>query len=185
MTVIIGAEHNGKVYMGGDSASLNGGWGVNALSGQKVFIHQQKFLIGVAGQPRLHDILKHQLDVRPQTEGESDEHYMVDGFIMAVREALRANGHLTQEEGRETIDTSDIMVGYNGLLYWIGSDLEVLHFREQVAGIGSGADLAVGALSALLRERPTLPIETLMQKALKIAGDFSASVRPPYYVEKL
>ena len=74
MTCIIGIEHGGKVYMGGDSAGTIG-WTSRPLSIPKVF-KKQNMLIGVSGTMRETQLLQYELSL-PHKEADSPFIYLI------------------------------------------------------------------------------------------------------------
>lgn len=90
MTCIAGLVQNGTVYMGGDSAAVNG-WGMTLLKEPKVF-RNGDFLIGCSGSARMITLLRHSL-VPPKQEAEEDTLlFMATRFIDAVRDCLKNGG---------------------------------------------------------------------------------------------
>jgi len=178
MTCIIGLESNGKVYMGGDSASASG-WDISISSVRKVFLNGN-FLIGTTGIWRLPQLLQYSLDVRPQEEDESDMQYMVTGFTEAVRKCLKEGGFAKVENEQEEGD-GIILVGFNGRVYKVYKRFSVCVDNDSFQAIGCGEDFALGNLWATEGLEP----KDRIVKALEAAGHFSGGVCPPYYVECL
>lgn len=194
MTCILGMEHQNKVYIGGDSARMSG-WERNILSSHKVF-RLNDFLIGYSGAVRMQNIMHHCVTIdRRQADDECEEQFVVTGLVEAVRKAMKDNGYITGEQGRDTTGNNAFLAGYRGKLYWIGSDFDVSHFTGGIAAVGTGADYALGALRMQLKMREQLiargrkvdPLnpETMIWQALEIATEYCASVAPPFYVECL
>jgi len=174
MTCIIGLEHDGKVYMGGDSAAVSG-WDITPTAEPKVFWRFDGFLIGYTTSFRMGQLLQYDLTI-PKHDDREDMRYLVTQFIPAVRECLRAGGFTkivdNQEEG------GLFLVGYRGKVYEVDSEFQVLHNSRGVAAIGCGASYAIGALAAM---PPNADPHAAIIKALEIAGTYSAAVCAPYY----
>src|SRR6185503_11917431 len=98
MTVIIGLEHEGAVYMGADSISING-WAKDIIAGKKIF-HKADMLFGVAGNPRQAQLIQYYLSPRTQLD-ESDEAYLVLEVIEPLHQLFKAKGFIETENGRE------------------------------------------------------------------------------------
>lgn len=180
MTCIVGLEANGKVYMGGDSASTSS-HDVYISPVRKVFPNGD-FLIGCTGIWRLPQLLRYSLDVRPQEDGESDMEYMVTGFVEAVRKCLKEGGFAKVEDEQEEGDGT-ILVGFNGRVYKVYKRFSVCANCDSFQAIGCGDEYALGNLWAT-RGRNMKP-EKRVLAALEAAGHFSNGVYPPYYVECL
>lgn len=179
MTCIIGIEYDGKVYIGGDSL-VTQGWDCGVVSGQKVF-RLGDFLIGCSGSVRMQNAVQYQLDIRVQSDDETDEHYILTGLIETMRQRLKDNAISTNENGAEETDGA-LLVGYHGKLYEVGIDYSIMRFQRGYDAIGAGGDFALGALTVLKESEVFQPIEALIQ-ALTISGRFSNTVAAPYYVE--
>lgn len=182
MTCIIGLEHDGKVYIGGDSQS-SGGWDKGIAVSPKVF-RRGDFLIGYTDSWRMGQILQYHLSVRPPLEGETDDAYMVIAFIEAVRDCLRQYGYMRIDSNTET--GGQFLVGYKAKLYRIDADFQVLRFAEDMSAVGCGAAYALGALMALTRSiftvgKPFDPVEVI-GTALSVAQRFSNGVGDPFTI---
>jgi ATP-dependent protease HslVU (ClpYQ) peptidase subunit len=174
MTCIVAVEHDGKVYMGGDSAAA-GGWDINVIDFKKVF-RNGDFLIGYTSSFRMGQLLEYELTV-PKQEGESDTHFMVTKFIPAVRELLKAAGYTKIESNQET--GGIFLVGYKGKAYQIHDDFQVMRHTNGLYAVGCGYAFALGSLAT----NEVDDIQERVTTALKTAGTFSNGVCEPYYVE--
>lgn len=177
MTCIIGLEHNGVVYIGGDSQASNG-VRKGASRVRKVF-HTGNFLIGATSSYRMINILRYNLAVRDQNANESDEEYMVTAFVEASRTAFKSGGYTYIDNSREW--GGDFLVGYKRTLYVIQTDFQLNHYDEGLYCAGSGYEVAWGAMLALEDMPPKKRIKT----SLEIAGKVAVGVGAPYYVESL
>jgi len=180
MTCIVGLEADGKVYMGGDSASTSD-WDVNISPVHKVFLNGD-FLIGTTGIWRLPQLLQYSLGVRPQEEDESDMQYMVTGFVEAVRKCLKEGGFAKVQNEQEEGDGT-ILVGFSGRVYKVYKRYSVCVSSDCFQAIGCGDEYALGNLWST-RGCNMKPEERILA-ALEAAGHFSNGVCPPYYVEQL
>lgn len=177
MTCIVAIEHDGKVYMGGDSASV-GGWDLSIITHPKVF-RVDDFLIGYTSSFRMGQLLEYNLDVPKNCDGDDETKYMITKFIPAVRECLKMGGYAKVDNNQE--EGGSFLVGYRGKVYLVADDFQMTHHAHKFDAVGCGESYAKGALAAMEINDPKKAI----LKALKIAGDFSAGVRGPYYVQSL
>jgi len=173
MTCIVALEHNGNVYVGGDSAAV-AGWDVQSITHPKVF-RVGDFIIGYTTSFRMGQLLEYNLTVPDNPDGD-DLRYLITQFIPAVRECLKQGGFAKVENNTE--EGGEFIVGYRGRIYLVGSDFQITHHRDRFLSTGCGESFAMGALAAMEITDP----KKAVLKALKIAGMFSAGVRPPYYV---
>lgn len=177
MTCVVGLVQRGKVYMGVDSAAVQG-WTRRASKVSKVF-RRGPFLIGYTTSFRMGQLLEHHLVVKPQAEGQSDMSFMVTQFIEAVRVLLKEKGFTKVESNTEK--GGQFLVGYNEQLYSIDSDFQVGHQVESFDAVGSGAEFALGAMKALEKTTP----QRRIRRALEIAAHFNMGVCGPFTLKTL
>lgn len=177
MTCIVGLVHEGKVYMGADSAASSG-FDRHLTSLHKVF-RTGKFLLGYTTSFRMGQILQYHLTVRTQFTEETDEQYMVVAFVEAVRECLKGKGFAKIDNNVE--EGGEFLVGYNGHIYQLESDFQINHWQHGMGACGAGEDYALATLLAL----PNLEPEERIRRALEIASELSSYVSPPFLIESM
>lgn len=187
MTIILGVEHGGKVYMGADSILVSG-WDRHITADPKVF-RAGSFLFGCTGSVRQNQILKYHLDVRPRKADESDEAYIVAGLIQAVRLAYKEQGFTTLDDGQET--GAGFMVGYAGKIWMIENTFAATRYAGENQAIGIGASQALVALHSLRghatrhQTKDVCDIPGLMIEAMETTSRFCSGIAAPFYVEVL
>lgn len=181
MTCCAGLEHEGQVYIGGDSAAV-AGLDLDVIADEKVFV-TGAFAFGISGSFRIGQVLRYAFTPPEQKPSQSDSEYLVTDWIDALRDTFRDKGCLSTWDtdddpfkGQEHIDSA-FLVGYGGCLYSVAPDLQVLRSRVGFAAVGCGAPYALGALYANLDGLPQERIE----RALQAAERFSAGVRSPFF----
>lgn len=171
MTCIVGVEHDGAVWMGGDSAVSGGGSGddtVHVLAHRKV-VERGGMLLGLAGH--LGACTYAALVPAPDGFVCGDvRSYVAEVVLPPIRARLK-----DADLGGEPCD---LLVGVGGRLLYACTDGSVHGYACGYGAIGSGSSVALGALYALTRVAP----EERLQLALAAAGTHCASVAPPYYV---
>ena len=177
MTCVVGVVQKGRVYIGVDSAAVQG-WTRRASQVSKVF-RRGPFLIGYTTSFRMGQLLEHHLNVPAQTDKVSDMTFMVTQFIEAVRVLLKEKGFTKIESNTEK--GGQFLVGYRGQLYTIESDFQVGHQVEQFDAIGSGAEFALGAVKALEGKKPQVRV----RRALEIAAHLNMGVCGPFTLKTL
>jgi ATP-dependent protease HslVU (ClpYQ) peptidase subunit len=174
MTCIIALEHEGKVYMGGDSAAVSG-WDIQKTANHKVFSIGE-FLIGYTSSFRMGQLLQYHLDIPENNQGD-DLQYLITKFIPAVRQCLKDGSYTKIENNQES--AGFFLIGYHGRAYKVCSDFQVLRVMNGFLAIGIGEQYALGALAAMdINQKP----EQAIERALEIAGKFNIGVCEPYYV---
>lgn len=182
MTCIVGLEHAGKVYLGGDSAGV-GGYRLAVMAEPKVF-KRGKFVIGYTTSFRMGQLLQHTLKP-PKWDATWEgnlQGFMVSRFIPAVRNCLREGEYLKKTE--EVIRGGTFLVGYRGSLFVVEDDMQVGRVVDGYYAVGCGMDLALGSMhttSTSLDPFEQMPKHRITL-ALEAAERFSAGVSGPFTV---
>ena len=174
MTCIVGIVHEGRVWIGGDSAGV-AGHSLTRRRDEKVFVNGD-FIMGFTNSFRMGQILAYTF-TPPRFHPDEDVYaFMVTDFINSVRDCFKQGGYA--EKYNEAERGGTFLVGFHGRLFYIDSDYQV---GESLAGFdacGSGADIALGALYANRRDTPKERILT----ALNAAETYNTCVCAPYRV---
>ena len=175
MTCIVGLVHEGVVYIGGDSAGV-GGMSLTVRADEKVF-RNGEFLMGFTTSFRMGQLLRYSLKPPRRHPADDINQYMVVDFIDAVRECLKAGGYASKE--KETEQGGTFLVGYSGHLFTVDSDYQVGIPEDGFAAVGSGQDIALGALFAT--QGQATPRDRVLT-ALRSAERFNTGVRGPFHI---
>ena len=176
MTCIVGLVHGDRVIIGGDSAGVTQGWGIQARNDSKVG-NVGEFVIGFTDSFRMGQVLLYRFKP-PLIEGELMA-YMVGPFIDELRRTLRSAGYAERINDRETGGT--FLVGVRGRLFRISSDYQVGESRDAYDSVGCGADIALGSMYSSGLVIDNAPKARVME-ALAAAQHFSGGVRQPFNV---
>ena len=174
MTCIIGLEHEGKVYIGCDSISLNG-WAKDITAVKKVF-RKGDMLIGIAGNPRQMQLIQYGTTIRPQPDQMGAEEWLVVEVIERIRETFKVKGFTENDNGRET--GASFLIGYRGKLYSVENGFQLCRSARGYTVMGVGDDFALGALQVLVDTCVLEPVKFLTL-ALETAGILSSGVCGP------
>lgn len=184
MTCIVGIEQDGVVYIGGDSAGVESvSLSICARADEKVFItDDDTFIMGFSGSFRIGQLLRYVFVPSDKPSKKDDMAYMVVDFIDALRAMQRDKGYLKRKNEVEEHD-GPFLVGYNGALYSAEADFQVGRTLNGYAAVGSGAEIALGAMHATksLRMKP----EDRIKLALEASAEFCAAARAPFHILKL
>ncbi len=177
MTCIVGVIHNGKVWMGGDSAGTSMNMNQRIRADKKVFI-KNDLIIGFCGSFRMGDLLKHTLKI-PNTDDVVDpDTFMVNQFVDSLRDLLETENKRAGLSGNDKLFPS-ILVGFHGRLYNIESDYQCGRPEDGYDSVGSGSSVAVGSMhGSKFISSPRRRIEI----ALEAAARNDAAVRPPFHI---
>lgn len=177
MTCIVGVETDKGVLIGADSAGT-GGWSQTIRADEKVW-KSGEFVYGFTSSFRMGQLLRYKLSL-PRlpnpgvSQGERDR-WMTTEFIDAVRKTLKDGGFAKVENGVE--EGGVFLVGWRGSLYTVFSDFQVGRSVRGEHAVGSGGELARGALFVAKGEP-----RSRVKKALEAASLYSAAVAPPFKI---
>jgi len=102
--------------------------------------------------------------------------YMVTLFVPAVRTCMKDGGYMNKSNDVES--GGHFLIGYRGQLYEIASDFQVGQTVDNIAAIGCGGVLALGAMHALNHLEP----EQRILKAMQITEKLNSGVRGPFRI---
>jgi hypothetical protein len=177
MTAIAGFCHEGKVWIGGDSAGV-GGTHLVVRADPKVF-RNGDFLFGFTRSFRMGQLLRYSLTPPRMFTGQDVYGFMVTTFIDAVRTCLKSGGYACREH--ETEYGGNFLVGYGGRLFEIDYDYQVGEPMDGYAAVGCGHQIVHGALFATVGMEP----QPRMNLALAAAERHCSGVRGPFTVESM
>lgn len=177
MTCIVGVETDKGVIIGADSAGTSGY--AQAIRADEKVWRSGEFVYGFTSSFRMGQLLRYKLSL-PRlpnpgvSQGERDR-WMTTEFIDAVRKTLKDGGYAKVENGVE--EGGCFLVGWRGTLYHVASDFQVGRPACREDAVGSGGDLAMGALFAAKGEP-----RSRVKRALEAASLYNAAVAPPFKV---
>lgn len=179
MTCIVGVAYRGSVFIGGDSAAVAGD-SINIRADEKVF-QNGEFLMGFAGSFRVGGLMRYAF-VPPEYTGDDEMRYLTVDFVDAMR-AVQQNKRAMRRMNEETHESdASFLVGFRGHLFEVATDYQIARPLESYAAIGSGADVALGALAATSRMKD--PRKRVLI-ALEAAAAHCSGVRAPFSIMKI
>jgi ATP-dependent protease HslVU (ClpYQ) peptidase subunit len=178
MTAIVGLVHEGRVWIGGDSAASNS-WTIHSRADAKVFRNGHA-VFGTSGSIRAAQLVEHALVVPDAIVGDVAK-YMCTTFVDSVRECWKAGG--AAQKLNEVESGGIFLVGMFGRLFEIQGDYQVAEQIEPWTAIGSGKEVALGSLWSTahvvgLRDQPGARVRL----ALQAAANYSIGVRGPFKI---
>lgn len=186
MTAIAALAHEGKIYMGGDSAAVGDGHHLTIAATPKVFElgplvigYTSSFAMGYALQHRL----KLDFNAIPNAMDLAGlDKWMATAFTDAVRQVMRDCGYMKVENARE--QGGVFLVGVRGQIYYMDDDFHARREAAPYAAIGSGVSVCLGALNIMnrLNAHTPIPAEHQIRHALEAAEAHIATVRGPFHV---
>lgn len=161
MTIIVGLIDQGVVYMGADTVASNGTRYVKKDSKitkmlvkrpykdarKEIAYKRDHILIGSSGSIRPSQVIG-AMDAPDWPAGKDAYQYLIGTFVNAMRSALSDAGCMGKSDDQTDKTDLTILVGIDGRLFTIWQDFSVMELVESYAAVGSGADVALGALAA-------------------------------------
>lgn len=174
MTVIASIIDNGTIWMASDQQSS--GWAKLIHECFKVF-RNGDFLIGVSGNVRIINLLRHSFEPPKRHPDVDIEKFMATEFVNAMRLCLQNGGQLENSKGVESA-WQEIIVGHQGKIFIVASDFSVVPLKAPWMATGSGDAVALGSLwaTSTLEWTPEQRLENAVQAA--IAMDVYCGGRP-------
>lgn len=182
MTCIVGYEHENKVYLGCDSATVDG-WTIQLTAQSKIF-KLGEFLIGCAGFPRVSQLIQYSLSLKPQQENQTSFAYLCTEFSSAVKTILNDNDSIHSSENGKGLPETSVLFGYRKHLYILDTNFQIIQFKDKYAAIGSGMDLALGAMAALSSVDliKSMKPENKIKIALEASAKHNTGVQKPFKI---
>lgn len=175
MTCIAAVTDGKTVWMGGDSLTEKG-WNHDVCVDGKVF-HRDEMLIGCCGDKRFGQLVRYALAVPPLPAGECIPTYLATVFMKALRGCFEEHGFQQKRDDRQNSD-GDMLIGIRGRLFRVSGWYSFCEMAAEYAAIGSGGEVASGALYATKGQNP----EPRLLTALEAAAYHIRGVRGPFTI---
>lgn len=184
MTCIVGLiDKIGNIWIGGDSAGVDGGHDLALRADKKVFTRINESGItwgfGFTTSFRMGQLIHYSLRLPKIDEQDRPDLYkfLVTEFIPALKQCLKEGGFQANQQGRESGGT--FLLALLGELFIIHDDYQIAKPAHPFAAVGSGAMVALGALGATKNWKNA---DLRIKEALAWAETFNAGVRRPFHV---
>ena len=181
MTVVIGYVNKKarEVIMGADKCASNS-LERNTLASSKIYqpAENPNFLVGIAGDPRVHQLIKAFLTFPREAELEVDQIEIDEKFIVKVIIPQINKILLDQHYYDPDLNSSSIMIAYKDKVWKINGGYQLISFEENFLTMGSGQFSARGVL-VTLEESNMRPMNKVI-KALTLSTRMAIGVEGPY-----
>jgi ATP-dependent protease HslVU (ClpYQ) peptidase subunit len=151
MTTIIGIQQDNGCILVADSL-------VTDDSGRKYWHPEMKklavrgeFLVGGAGEVLPCDIIQHNWNPPATTAKDRQDlyHFMVSKVVPSLRQCLTENGYNFDEaHDKKDGERFHLLIAISGTIFDIDQELSITMNNDGVYAIGSGGDIALGAIHA-------------------------------------
>lgn len=184
MTCIVGVACDDSVYIGSDSCTSWGGlqdvaewpkvWHVGGQLGTPLMV------MGFCGAHHIPEVLRHAWTPPERVSADLDAYAFA--VVQSWRAALRESGQLGTVDGRDQMDGAALLAMADRL-FFVSSDFHATEHRSGYMAIGSGEEVAIGAMWTL-RLQPIGGREKV-RAALRAAAAHAHGVRPPFTIATL
>lgn len=180
MTCIVGLEMSDGVWIAGDSCGSDGILQITYQQ-SKVF-YKGELLLGYTSSFRMGQLLEYHWQVPDHPSGKTDLNYLVTEVVPSLLSLYQAQGYEKKYTDGQRAG-GICLLGYRGKLYRMDSDFHLGRNSCGYDAVGSGTQVALGALAALVDAglRPQL----LLAEVLEIASRFCVGVLPPFTILQL
>lgn len=165
-------DPNGDIHMGADS-QISCGNDLHDAVEPKIFL-RNAFLYGVAGPHRIHNILKHSFTEPPRHMHQDAMAYLVNDWVPAWMQCLDRHGQRKIENNLHSQDSAWILIAHDTRLFAVAYDLSVMEVWEPFYAMGSGSDIARGALNILCMIPNELDYHAKLSYAIGAAMRYNA-----------
>lgn len=184
MTLVLGITTPRGVLLAADTAGT--GWTQHTTTHPKIAAHGP-IGIGYAGSFRMGQVLRYCIDwdAAALARNTADPHeWAVRCIVPAIRKTLATEGIVHTKEATDRAH-GQIMLALDGRAFTVQSDFSVLEAPEHYVAIGSGGEVALGALHGSTQARSWAAARKLALKALEAAEHYIPSVRGPFHVAEV
>lgn len=145
MFCVIGLKHDGKVFIGADSASSITWSGSQRMlpEGRGKVFKNGNAIFGVVGDCRVAQVVRYNFSMPDRGEKETIHNYMNKTFIEALMDCL-VNANCAKKSDNVSTMSGYMLIGYDGELFMLYADFYLGYITENYISFGSGEDLALG-----------------------------------------
>lgn len=166
MTIICAVEDENGVVMGCDSQASTDSRKYESET-PKLF-RNGEYLFGACGSLRMSQLLQYALDP-PRVDDWDLDRIIATQFVDAVREAFREGGFESTKD--DAVFGGNFLVAVRGRVYEIQPDYGFFRAAAGIYTIGSGDDVAIGAIHALA----ALDAEARVRAGVQAATDHTTA----------
>lgn len=175
MTCIIGVVGQGISIMAADDMASYGDFIRLKLSGSQKLKNHNGMLWGVAGYTASAQVIMYQFKPESMQNEPSVLEYLVTKFVPPLRDLMREHGRLTTHKPEAEMWDSRMMVIMHDTIAVIREDFAVTVCEEEYEAIGSGEEVAKGALAM---SRDMLPTRKRLEQVMQAVAHHCIHVNP-------
>lgn len=181
MTTIVAVQGQGWAVIAGDSRATSER--IYSLADTGKIVDHGEIIIASCGDLRGANLLAHAFRP-PALNGTTDlDEWITVKFIPALRKCFETHGY-ERKENEVASNENEILIAVRGVIYEIGDDYSWVRDRSGLYGLGSGGDIALGALGILNANLSDTPEEAagIASLAIEVASRFDPGTGRPVSV---
>jgi 20S proteasome alpha/beta subunit len=177
VTCVVGVRGRRGVLLAGDS-QISTDTTKRQIKQPKTYQLSELLAIAYCGSGRLGQILTFHLEELDDPPlGRDEERWIVRDFVPFLRDATEQAGHLHIRHNVEHLGDSAFLLAVRGRLFTVDSDLGVNEERLAYSSLGSGEDVAIGAMRAAAGDvedpLPDARLEKIATIGIKASSEFT------------
>jgi len=182
MTTLVAIQGDGWSVLGCDSR-LSDENGRFAVAKDPKIVDNNGILIAGCGSTRASNVLHYGYTQPKPTVSDNLDKYVTQKFIPAMRKNFTDAGIDMKEDGEVATNEGGFLISVKGQIYAIQDDYSWDTDIRNVYVMGSGGDIALGALAALgvSKVKTVAQAETMVRKAIAIAIDYDMYCSEPIH----
>ena len=177
MTTLVGIQLEDQVVLAADSQITEDNLRTVSTSTPKI-IHVGRYLLGITGDSRPGDILAYNW-TPPAYKGADPIQWMGKKVLPSILTAFKENGYDPYEATKEKDSGFDYLVSFDGNLFHIATDLSFIQSSQNVYGLGSGGQFALGYLFDRVSRLSVGNVDQHARRAVEIASMLDINTCPP------
>ena len=183
MTTLVAIQGDGWSVLGCDSRISDEDGRFQISKGPKI-VDNNGILIGSCGSSRTANILHYGYKQPKPNAKESLNSFISSKFIPTMRKYFVEAGIDMKEDGEVAENDGGILISIRGEIYAIQNDYSWDTDIRNVYVMGSGGDIALGALAAMgvARIKTMQQAENIIRKAIAIAIEYDMYCSKPIHI---
>lgn len=182
MTTLVGIQGRNWALLGADTRIADESTIYKMSKGHSKIIEHENFTIACAGDLRAINVLQAGLKIPKTFVAKDDSHFITSFLIPAMRKAFADSGYEKTSEGQSSHE-SEFLIAYNGKIYEVGSDYSWVQDSRGIYALGSGGQIALGALACLVGDSVNKrEAKSWALKALTIASEYNSDTAAPFHI---
>ena len=182
MTTLVGIQARNWALLGADTRVTEDGSIYQMAKERSKIIQHDDFTIACAGDMRAINILESGLKIPKSTFIKNDAQFVTGFLVPAMKKAFCDAGYEKTSEGQASHE-SEFLVIYKAKIYALGGDYSWVQDSRGIYALGSGGQVALGALASLVGDSITRrDARAWALKALDIASNYNSDTAPPFHV---